>query len=74
MEALGLAGNPRVLGLQFDNHAGAADVGKWLEHDGPWALSGSGADPQSMVDIAAAKEETMGRLFRRFMGNFLQLA
>lgn len=73
VEALGLAGNPKVLSLQFDNHAGGADVRKWLEHDGPWALSGSGADPQSMMQEAAAKEETIGRLFRQFMGNFLQL-
>ena len=73
VEALGLTGNPRVLGLQYDNHAGAGDVRKWLEHDGAWALSGSGADPRSMLDTAAAKEETIGRLFRHFMDNFLQL-
>ena len=73
VEALGLAGNPKVLSLQFDNHAGAGDVRKWLEHDGAWALSGSGADPQSMMQEAVAKEETSGRLFRQFMGNFLGL-
>ncbi len=74
VEALGLAGNPRVLGLQYDNHAGPGDVKKWLEHDGPWALSGSGADPQIMLAAAAAKTETMGRLFRQFMARFLELA
>ena len=73
VEALGLAGNPKVLSLQFDNHAGLADVRKWLEHDGAWALSGSGADPRTMLEEAAAKEESMGRLFRQFMENFLQL-
>jgi len=74
VEALGLAGNFRVLGLQYDNHAGAADVQQWLEHDGPWALSGSGADPQVLLDLARAKEETIGRLFRLFMRHFLELA
>ncbi len=74
VEALGLTGNPRVLGLQYDNHAGAQDVKKWLEHDGPWALDGSGADPREMLAAAAAKEETIGRLFRLFMGHFLELA
>jgi GMP synthase-like glutamine amidotransferase len=39
VEALGPAGNPKVLGLQFDNHAGPADVEKWLKFDGDWALS-----------------------------------
>jgi GMP synthase (glutamine-hydrolysing) len=74
VEALGLAVNPRVLGLQYDNHAGPGDVKKWLKHDGPWALSGSGAEPQSMLATAAAKEETIGGLFRLFMRNFLELA
>jgi len=73
VEALGLAGNPRVLSLQFDNHAGIADVEKWLEKDGAWALSGSGAEPQAMVAEARDKEKTIGPLFRQFMGNFLQL-
>jgi len=74
VEALGLTVNHRVLGLQYDNHTGAGDVRKWLEHDGAWALSSSDADPEAILAEAAAKEETMGRLFRHFMGNFLQLA
>jgi GMP synthase-like glutamine amidotransferase len=74
VEALGLVGNPKVVGLQYDNHAGTGDVRQWLEHDGAWALSGSGAEPQTMMRAAVAKEETMGRLFRQFMDNFLRLA
>jgi len=74
VEALGLTGNPKVVGLQYDNHAGAGDVRRWLEHDGDWALSGSGADPRVILETAAAKEEAMGRLFQQFMGNFLKLA
>jgi len=74
VEALGLVGNPRVVGLQYDNHAGPGDVKQWLEHDGPWALDGSGADPQGMLATAIATEETIGRLFHLFMGNFLKLA
>jgi GMP synthase (glutamine-hydrolysing) len=74
VEALGLTGNPRVLGLQFDNHAGPQDVARWLEHDRDWALSGSGADPEAVRAAARRLEADLGREFRRFMGNFLRLA
>jgi GMP synthase-like glutamine amidotransferase len=73
VEALGLLDNPRVVGLQFDNHAAALDVANWLKHDGEWALAGSGADPAAMVASAAAQEADMGREFRRFMENFFRL-
>ena len=73
VEALGLDDNPRVVGLQFDNHAAAADVATWLQHDGEWALTGSGADPEAMVERAVAQEAAMGREFRRFMENFFRL-
>jgi GMP synthase (glutamine-hydrolysing) len=73
VEALGLADNPRVVGLQYDNHAAAVDVANWLRHDGEWALEGSGADPKAMVTTAVAQEAAMGQEFRRFMDNFLQL-
>lgn len=74
VEALGVDGNPRVMGLQFDNHAAALDVEKWLEHDGEWALSGSGADPAVMMTTARAQEAAMGQEFRHFLDNFLRLA
>jgi len=73
VEALGLVDNPRVVGLQFDNHAAALDVANWLKHDGEWALAGSGADPAAMVASAVAQEAAMGREFRRFMENFFRL-
>ena len=73
VEALGLADNPRVVSLQFDNHAAALDVANWLKHDGEWALEGSGADPAAMVASAVAQEAAMGREFRRFMENFFRL-
>jgi len=73
VEALGLAGNPKVVGLQFDNHAGSGDVRRWLEHDGDWALRGSGADPGAILETAAAKDKIIGPLFRQFLKNFLQL-
>jgi GMP synthase (glutamine-hydrolysing) len=73
VEALGVDDNPRVLGLQFDNHAAAVDVATWLKHDGEWALSGSGADPEALVATAVAQEATMGQGFRRLMDNFLRL-
>jgi GMP synthase (glutamine-hydrolysing) len=73
VEALGLTDNPRVLGLQFDNHAAPVDVANWLRHDRDWALTGSGADPEAMVAAAVAQEAVMGQQFRRFMENFLGL-
>jgi GMP synthase (glutamine-hydrolysing) len=73
VEAMGLAGNPRVVGLQYDNHAAAVDVATWLKHDGEWALTGSGADPEAMVATAVAQETAMGREFRVFMENFFRL-
>ena len=73
VEALGLEDNPRVVGLQFDNHAAAVDVATWLKHDGEWALTGSGADPEAMVARAVAQEAAMGREFRLFMENFFRL-
>lgn len=74
VEALGVDGNSRVVGLQFDNHAAAADVAKWLQHDGEWALSGSGADAAAVIAAARSQEVAMGREFRHFMNNFLRLA
>jgi GMP synthase (glutamine-hydrolysing) len=74
VEALGVAGNPRVVGLQFDNHAGPADVAKWLKYDAAWALSGSGAEPAAIMATAGATEDEMGREFRLLMKNFLRLA
>ncbi len=74
VEALGLAGNPRVVGLQFDNHAGPPDVARWLEHDRDWALSGSGADSEAVLAEAKRREAELGREFHRFMRNFLRLA
>lgn len=73
VEALGLQGNPKVVGLQFDNHAGIKDVGKWLEHDRAWALSGSNVESGAMLAAARAKDQIISPLFRQFMGNYLQL-
>lgn len=74
VEALGLAGNPKVVGLQFDNHVGPADVEKWLQADAAWALSGSGAEPAAVMATARAVEAEMAREFRIFMDNFLRVA
>jgi GMP synthase-like glutamine amidotransferase len=73
VEALGLDGNPRVVGLQFDNHAGAQDVQQWLEHDREWALSGTEVIPEDLIAAAKSQEEAMGLEFRRLMRNFLRL-
>jgi GMP synthase-like glutamine amidotransferase len=70
VEALGPMHNHRVLGLQFDNHADAADVETWLANDGDWALAGSGVDPKALKAAARERETSMGLQFRQFMGNF----
>ncbi|MDI6852014.1 MAG: type 1 glutamine amidotransferase [Deltaproteobacteria bacterium] len=74
VEALGIIGNPRVVGLQFDNHAGPEDVKRWLENDADWALSGSGADPEAIMRRASVAAPEIGRNFRRFMLNFCRIA
>lgn len=74
VEALGLLNNPRVVGVQFDNHADAQDVATWLAHDREWALAGTGVDPSKLLDQARREEETMGLLFRQFLENFLRVA
>jgi GMP synthase (glutamine-hydrolysing) len=73
VEALGLDDNPRVVGLQFDNHAAAVDVATWLKYDGEWALTGSGADPEAMISTAVAQEAAMKREFGLFIENFFRL-
>jgi GMP synthase (glutamine-hydrolysing) len=74
VEALGLMGNPKVVGLQFDNHAGPGDVERWLANDADWALSGSGLDPAAILGRAKNAAPAMGEHFRRFMGNFCAAA
>lgn len=74
VEALGIMDNPRVVGLQFDNHAGPEDVKRWLAHDADWAMSGSGADPAAMLARARSLAPVMSQDFHRFMGNFCHSA
>lgn len=74
VEALGLLDTPRVVGLQFDNHADAQDVAAWLAHDREWALAGTGVEPATLLKQAREEEEEMGRLFQRLAGNFLRVA
>jgi GMP synthase-like glutamine amidotransferase len=74
VEALGILDNPRVVGLQFDNHAGPGDVERWLANDADWALSDSGADPAAIMATARAAASSMGQYFRRFFRNFCQIA
>jgi GMP synthase-like glutamine amidotransferase len=74
VEALGIIDNPRVVGLQFDNHVDAADVEAWLEADRDWALSGSGVAPAALVAAARAREDALGQGFRRLFRNFLGVA
>jgi GMP synthase-like glutamine amidotransferase len=74
VEALGMAGNPRVVGLQFDNHAAVADVEGWLKADADWALRDSGVVPATLVAEAHRQDEAVGHWFRGFLGNFCRLA
>jgi GMP synthase-like glutamine amidotransferase len=74
VEALGIIDNPRVIGLQFDNHAEARDTATWLAHDRDWALSDSGVDPEALLSQARENEAVIGETFRRFLGNFFRIA
>ncbi len=74
VEAIGVTGNPRVVGVQFDNHCGPADVEKWLKADAAWALSDSMVEPAAVMAAARAHEAEIGQEFSRFMENFLNLA
>jgi len=74
VEALGLLDNPKVVGVQFDNHADARDAATWLAHAREWALAGSGVEPDQLLAQARKEEESMGKLFRQFLHNFLQVA
>ncbi len=74
VEALGIIGNPRVISLQFDNHADAQDAVHWLAHDQEWALAGSGVVPEALRSQALKEEPAIGENFRGFLGNFFRLA
>lgn len=74
VEALGIIDNPRIVGLQFDNHAEARDTATWLAHDRDWALGGGNVDPEVLLAQVREKEALIGPTFHRFMGNFFRLA
>ena len=74
VEALGILDNPRVVGLQFDNHADARDAATWLAHDREWALAGSDVDPEALPRQAREREAEIGATFHRFLGNFFRIA
>jgi len=74
VEALSVTGQPWVLGLQFDNHAGAGDLTRWLAADQEWALADSGVDPEVLLTAARRRDPEVGQWFRRFLGNFCRLA
>jgi GMP synthase-like glutamine amidotransferase len=74
VEALGLTGNPRVMGMQFDNHANAQDAAHWLGHDREWALADSGVVPEALRSQAPKEEAGIGENFRGLLGNFFRIA
>lgn len=74
VQALGLADHPRVVGLQFDNHAGPEDVARWLEADAAWALQNSGVVAASLLAAARQWAPEIGQWCRHFLSNFCRLA
>lgn len=74
VEAIGLRGEPRIVGLQFDNHAGAEDAARWLAEDREWASSGTNLVPEDFLARAAAEERSIEAWFLAFMENFLRAA
>jgi len=74
VEALGIMGNPKVVGLQYDNHASALDAATWLAHDRDWALAGTEVVPEMLLTQAREEEAALGEQFRQFMRNFFRVA
>ncbi len=74
VEAIGLRGEPKVIGLQFDNHAGAEDAARWLAEDREWASSGTDLSEEAFLARAAAEERSIEAWFLAFLENFLRVA
>ena len=73
VEAVSLGGNPRVVGLQFDNHADPTDAAAWLAADHEWATDGTGINGEKMLAKGRELEGEMRDWFGRFFENFLAL-
>jgi GMP synthase-like glutamine amidotransferase len=78
VEAIGLAGAPQVVGMQFDLHAASeADAACWLEADREWVgRTGPGEEPVDPAVVRAEarrREAESGRLFAALWENFCRL-
>lgn len=76
VEAFSVAGRPHLLGVQFDNHAAAAeDVALWLQKDQKWlsSLRDQDINPLRILDEARSYEKETGAGFETFVANYLRL-
>jgi len=74
VEAISLKGNPRVVGLQFDNHAGTKqDVATWIEGDQDWLAKPPEVNTGAMLADAAKYETHMGEQFELVFNNYMKL-
>ena len=76
VEAFSVAGRPHLVGLQFDNHAAAAeDVSLWLQKDQKWLSSIRDQDinPKKILDEARVHAREISAEFDALLANFLRL-
>ena len=76
VEAFSVAGRPHLAGIQFDNHAAAAeDVGLWLQKDQKWLSSIRDQDvhPRKILDAARLHEKEIAAKFETFLAGYLRL-
>ncbi|MEW6219445.1 MAG: type 1 glutamine amidotransferase [Thermodesulfobacteriota bacterium] len=78
VEAIGVAGRPHLLGLQFDNHAGSPEeVAGFLASDRSWfeaMVAGKDLAPERILADARQHQDIIAGQFHRFFDNFVTLA
>lgn len=74
VEAISVHENPRLVGLQFDNHAATiTNVREWIKSDQEWLSQIPDLNPEAILDSAARLETLIGKQFEVMFHNFLEL-
>jgi GMP synthase-like glutamine amidotransferase len=75
IEAISLQDRPHILGLQFDNHAGPANIKHWLAMDSKWlsSLTDREIDPVKILADAEKYRDVVGSQFTKLFDNFFSL-
>lgn len=76
VEAFSVVGRPHLVGVQFDNHAAAAeDVALWLQKDQKWlsAIRDQDINPKKILEAARTHEKQIAADFDALFANYLRL-